>query len=168
MSELLAVAASHHQQLSPHGSIKSEPGSIQGSHGKDPKNSGTFWPKLQPKTEDKAVKASTVLTNLQRGNIPTILQTKVEEVDQSIHQRAGQGELRSAELDQQGYMDVRDKLGKTPLMWSAAYGQTPTVTLLLQKGAVSLIMLPVHLTCRIRKKKKNSPGFFLRNTVAFT
>ena len=62
----------------------------------------------------------------------------MEEVDQSIHQRAGQGELRSAELDQEvSNIDVRDRMGKTPLMWSAAYGQTPTVALLIQKGAVS-------------------------------
>ena len=73
-----------------------------------------------------------------------LFQTKVEEVDQSIHQRAGQGELRSAELDQEvSDIDVRDKMGKTPLMWSAAYGQTPTVGLLIQKGAVSKEFLKV-------------------------
>ena len=38
------------------------------------------------------VKASTVLTNLQRGNIPTIMQTVVEPVVVAgPHQRAGQG-----------------------------------------------------------------------------
>ena len=62
MSELFAAAA-HQQQLSPHGSVKSE---------KDSKSGASFWPK--PSKVDTAVKASTVLTNLQRGNIPTILQ----------------------------------------------------------------------------------------------
>ena len=32
-------------------------------------------------------------------------------------------------------MEVRDHRGKTPLMWAAAYGQTPTVGKLLQAGA---------------------------------
>lgn len=32
-------------------------------------------------------------------------------------------------------MEVRDPRGKTPLMWAAAYGQTPTVNKLLQAGA---------------------------------
>jgi hypothetical protein len=43
---------------------------------------GTFWPE-KPKNDPGlscAVKASTVLTNLQRGNIPTIMQTAVEPV----------------------------------------------------------------------------------------
>ena len=43
---------------------------------------GTFWPE-KPKSDPAltgAVKASTVLTNLQRGNIPTIMQTVVEPV----------------------------------------------------------------------------------------
>ena len=30
---------------------------------------------------------------------------------------------------------MRDPRGKTPLMWAAAYGQTPTVNKLLQAGA---------------------------------
>ena len=44
---------------------------------------GTFWPekpKNDPALTGGAVKASTVLTNLQRGNIPTIMQTVVEPV----------------------------------------------------------------------------------------
>ena len=101
------------------------------------KEKGTFWPE-KPKVDAAAVKASTVLTNLQRGNIPTILRTLVEPVVQTIHQRAGQGELRFSELEVKGALvDERDHLGKTPLMWSAAYGQTPTLKLLLGYGAVS-------------------------------
>ena len=43
---------------------------------------GTFWPE-KPRVDNlpgTGVKASTVLTNLQRGNIPTIMQTVVEPV----------------------------------------------------------------------------------------
>ena len=45
------------------------------------------------------VRASTVLTNLQRGNIPTMQTTVIEPVTVAgPHQRAGQGELTSAEI----------------------------------------------------------------------
>jgi len=120
------------------GGMPGTSGGLQGHPGliKTEKEKGTFWP-AKPKVDAAApVKASTVLTNLQRGNIPTILQTVVEPVVQSVHQRAGQGELRATELEEKGMIiDERDHNGKTPLMWSAAYGQTPTVTLLLRKGA---------------------------------
>ena len=49
-------------------------------------------------------------------------------------QRAGQGELTTAEITGE-VVEVRDPRGKTPLMWAAAYGQTPTVGKLLQAGA---------------------------------
>ena len=32
-------------------------------------------------------------------------------------------------------IDERDPAGRTPLMWAAAYGQAPTVSLLLRHGA---------------------------------
>ena len=84
---------------------------------KGEKEKGTFWPE-KPKVDAAAVKASTVLTNLQRGNIPTIQQTRVEPVLQSLHQRAGQGELRAAELEEDSTIVIqRDSKGKTPLMW---------------------------------------------------
>ena len=45
------------------------------------------------------MRASTVLTNLQRGNIPTMQTTVIEPVTVAgPHQRAGQGELTSAEI----------------------------------------------------------------------
>ena len=61
------------------------------------RDKGTFWPE-KPKVEHPVggggVKASTVLTNLQRGNIPTIMQTVVEPVFVAgPHQRAGQGKV---------------------------------------------------------------------------
>ena len=88
------------------------PGSIKGE-----KEKGTFWPE-KPKVDAAVAKASTVLTNLQRGNIPTIQQTRVEPVLISLHQRAGQGELRTAELEEDSTIVLqRDNKGKTPLMW---------------------------------------------------
>jgi hypothetical protein len=47
------------------------------------------------------------------------------------HQRAGQGELKLAEVTAELAAE-RDNRGMTPLMWAAAYGQTPTVSRLLQ------------------------------------
>merc|ERR1719412_3567017 len=114
-----------------------EQGGLLGVMGlaKGEKEKGTFWPE-KPKVDAAAVKASTVLTNLQRGNIPTIQQTRVEPVLQSLHQRAGQGELRATELEEDiSKVNEPDMKGKTPLMWSSAYGQTPTVSLLLRHGA---------------------------------
>lgn len=101
---------------------------------------GTFWPE-KPKSDPTFsgnVKASTVLTNLQRGNIPTIMQTVVEPVIMTMHQKSGQGELREAELrcpEATPDIDERDSSQRTPLMWAAAYGQAPTVSLLLRHGA---------------------------------
>lgn len=113
--------------------------SMSASSSKGEKEKGTFWPE-KPKTDPVAgvsggVKASTVLTNLQRGNIPTIMQTVVEPVVVAgPHQRAGQGELRAEDLVDND-VNERDHAGRTPLMWSASYGQSPTVSLLLRYGA---------------------------------
>lgn len=41
---------------------------------------GTFWPE-KPKIDTGNMKSSIVLTNLQRGNIPTIMQTVVEPIE---------------------------------------------------------------------------------------
>ena len=59
-----------------------------------------FWPSRDPvQLATKGVRASTVLTNLQRGNIPTMQTTVIEPVTVAgPHQRAGQGELTSAEI----------------------------------------------------------------------
>ena len=112
-------------------------GSSQGRH--DSKDKTKFWPE-KPRLDHlpgtaAGVKASTVLTNLQRGNIPTIMQTVVEPVVVAgPHQRAGQGELRAEDI---AHNDVneRDHKSRTPLMWSAYYGQSPTITLLVRHGA---------------------------------
>ena len=102
----------------------------------DPRDKGTFWPE-KPRVDHipgsgGGVKASTVLTNLQRGNIPTIMQTVVEPVVVAgPHQRAGQGELRPDDLIEND-VNERDCSGRTPIMWSAYYGQSPTITLLMR------------------------------------
>ena len=96
---------------------------------------GAFWP-AQPSVAPGA-KASTILTNLQRGNVPTQNISIVRNVD--VYQRAGQGDLDRNDirewLAQTGDdMDQADNNGLTMLMWAAAYGQVPTVQLLLNHG----------------------------------
>lgn len=105
---------------------------------KSEKERAAFWPERPMKSDASlttaGVKANTVLTNLQRGNIPTMQTFVVEPVVQTLHQRAGQGELRAKELNP-NMIDDRDHRQRTPLMWSSYYGQTPTVNLLLRHGA---------------------------------
>ncbi|XP_076032570.1 uncharacterized protein LOC143020258 isoform X2 [Oratosquilla oratoria] len=73
----------------------------------------------------------TVLTNLQRGNIQT--QTaQIEPEDLSIHVRAAMGELKPEDFEKGIDMEEVDAHGFTPIMWSASYGQLPTVKLLIQ------------------------------------
>ena len=115
-------------------------GEEYGRRGEKEKPATTFWPerptKADPSLAAAGVKANTVLTNLQRGNIPTMQTIVMEPAVTSLHQRAGQGELRAAELPHLGSdIDERDHRLRTPLMWSAFYGQTPTVSLLLANGA---------------------------------
>ena len=97
--------------------------------------SGAFWP-AQPSVAPGA-KASTILTNLQRGNVPTQNISIVRNVD--VYQRSGQGDLDRNDirewLSQTGDdVDRPDNNGLTMLMWAAAYGQVPTVQLLLNHG----------------------------------
>lgn len=73
---------------------------------------------------------STVLTNLQRGNVKT--QTTALIPDPSIHQLAAQGELPKEMVKN---VDEVDGDGFTPLMWASWYGQLPTVKMLLEIGA---------------------------------
>ncbi|CAG2123517.1 unnamed protein product, partial [Medioppia subpectinata] len=76
---------------------------------------------------------STVLTNLQRGNIQT--QTPTNWPERSIHQLSAMGELFDQNLDDSVVIDELDDKGFTPLLWASAYGQLPTVKLLVSKGA---------------------------------
>lgn len=96
----------------------------------------TFWP-TAPDVGPGA-KATTILTNLQRGNVPTQNISSVRGVD--VFQRAGQGDLDRNDLEQwlrETGEDIGrpDMQGLSMLMWASAYGQTPTVQLLINHGA---------------------------------
>jgi len=96
----------------------------------------TFWPSAPD--VGPGARATTILTNLQRGNVPTQNISNVRAVD--VYQRAGQGDLDSNDLenwlrDTGGDINRPDNGGLTMLMWGAAYGQTPTIQLLLNRGA---------------------------------
>lgn len=78
--------------------------------------------------------ATTILTNLQRGNVQTEV-AAVEAVYLSLHQRAGMGDLMAEDLPPVERVDCVDDVGYTALLWAAAYGQMPTVRLLLEHGA---------------------------------
>jgi len=96
----------------------------------------TFWPS-HPSVAPGA-KASTILTNLQRGNVPTQNISIVRNVD--VYQRAGQGDLDKNDLsswmlETGDDIDRPDNHGLSMMMWAAAYGQVPTVQLLLSHGA---------------------------------
>ncbi|XP_065573166.1 DNA-binding protein RFXANK-like isoform X2 [Artemia franciscana] len=73
------------------------------------------------------------LTNLQRGNVKTAPVIN-EPVEETIHHRAGQGEILEPDLPGID-LNEKDVNGLTPLMWAAAHGQAPTLSLLLAKGA---------------------------------
>ena len=99
-------------------------------------NMSSFW----PSTPDvgPGARANTILTNLQRGNVPTQNISTIRSVD--VFQRAGQGDLDANDLncwlrETGGDINRPDNHGFTMLMWAAAYGQTPTVQLLLNRGA---------------------------------
>lgn len=103
----------------------------------DKHQQSTFWPS-KPERVAPGAKATTILTNLQRGNIPTqnITTTYISD----IYQRAGQGDLHARDLEHYlretgGQIDMPDNNGLSLLMWAAAYGQSPTVQLLINHGA---------------------------------
>ena len=75
---------------------------------------------------------STILTNLQRGNIKT--QSIREIPERTVFELAAQGELYLSHLGAGG-VDQVDENGFTPLIWASAYGQLPTVKLLIAEGA---------------------------------
>ena len=70
--------------------------------------------RVKPKVDNATSKTSTVLTNFRRGNI-----AKTENVmQQCLHQRAGKGEICTAELGEDiTIVNQRDNKGKTALMW---------------------------------------------------
>ncbi|XP_037083507.1 ankyrin repeat family A protein 2-like [Pollicipes pollicipes] len=78
--------------------------------------------------------ATTILTNLQRGNVQAEV-VSVEPGQLTLHQRAGMGDLSLLDLQEAAGVDEPDELGYSSLMWAAAYGQVPTVRLLLEQNA---------------------------------
>nr|CAD7594897.1 unnamed protein product [Timema genevievae] len=92
------------------------------------------WQDGTRKSAFQPYRPTTVLTNLQRGNIPTETPIPTQDVV-SLHHRAGQGEITAQDLENETEVDLLDSNGLTPLMWASAYGQVPTVQLLLQRGA---------------------------------
>lgn len=79
-------------------------------------------------------KPSTVLTNLQRGNVQT--QTTCQLPERSVHQLAAQGELFAHHLDEDNtLLNLEDENGFTPLLWASSCGQLATVHLLLDRNA---------------------------------
>jgi len=95
-----------------------------------------FWPTCPD--VGPGAKATTILTNLQRGNVPTQNISSVRCVD--VYQRAGQGDLDRNDLagwlmETGDDIDRPDVGGMTMMMWAAAYGQTPTVQMLISHGA---------------------------------
>ncbi|GFY53515.1 ankyrin repeat family A protein 2 [Trichonephila inaurata madagascariensis] len=82
---------------------------------------------------------STVLTNLQRGNVQTENTSVLRE--RSTHELAAQGELFSGDISFDENFDYSfdpnqtDKNGLTPLMWAASYGQRATVKKLIDLGS---------------------------------
>ncbi|KAH9392722.1 Ankyrin repeat A protein 2 [Tyrophagus putrescentiae] len=78
---------------------------------------------------------STVLTNLQRGNVQTPLETG-EPRTREVHELAALGELfpghvNLAEID----VNQSDGHGLTPVHWAATYGQLESLNRLREQGA---------------------------------
>ncbi|KAJ9582381.1 hypothetical protein L9F63_003274, partial [Diploptera punctata] len=92
------------------------------------------WQDGTRKSAFQPYRPTLVLTNLQRGNIPTE-SSAPEHTDVSFHHRAGQGEINVHDIEQEQDIDVKDSNGLSALMWASAYGQVPTVQLLVQHGA---------------------------------
>ncbi|XP_043241139.1 ankyrin repeat family A protein 2-like isoform X3 [Amphibalanus amphitrite] len=85
--------------------------------------------------------AATILTNLQRGNVQAEVPS-VEPCQLTLHQRAGMGDLTAADLQDVANVDESDDMGYSALMWASAYGQVPTVRLLLEHKANSARLGP--------------------------
>ncbi|XP_050400360.1 ankyrin repeat family A protein 2 isoform X2 [Patella vulgata] len=78
---------------------------------------------------------STVMSNLQRGNVQTTTPSIIQNM--SIHQMAAQGELvlLQQEIKDGCDMNKTDESGFTALLWACANGQMSSVEYLLQNGA---------------------------------
>ncbi|KAL1129562.1 hypothetical protein AAG570_012507, partial [Ranatra chinensis] len=77
---------------------------------------------------------TTVLTNLQRGNIQTHI-PQPDPAKVTWFEKAGRGDIVQQDIDDVLNVNVEDENGFTALMWAAAYGQTSTVKMLILKNA---------------------------------
>ncbi|KAG5667417.1 hypothetical protein PVAND_015398 [Polypedilum vanderplanki] len=78
-------------------------------------------------------KATTVLTNLQRGNIEAKISTSIS---LSFHEKCGQGEIDEEDLKSSELINLPDEENKfTPLHWACSYGQLKTAEKLLKYRA---------------------------------
>lgn len=90
---------------------------------------------LPSKVNQSPFRPSTVITNLQRGNVQTTTPSMLQNI--SIHQKAAQGELvllRNESTDSAN-IDRVDEQGLTALLWACANGQLTTIEYLLKNGA---------------------------------
>ncbi|XP_014240028.1 DNA-binding protein RFXANK-like isoform X2 [Cimex lectularius] len=95
--------------------------------------SSSLWEDGPRRSAFLPYKPTTVLTNLQRGNIraePT--ETNANGV--SWFEKAGCGNITLQDIKNVN-VDQVDKNGLTALMWSSAYGQTASVVLLIKEKA---------------------------------
>ncbi|ESP05480.1 hypothetical protein LOTGIDRAFT_152338 [Lottia gigantea] len=78
---------------------------------------------------------STVMSNLQRGNVQTTTPSVIQNM--SIHQMAAQGELVLLTQEIKDGCDINkaDDSGFTPILWASANGQMSSVEYLLENGA---------------------------------
>lgn len=88
-----------------------------------------------PLTMRSNLSCTTVLTNLQRGNVKQI--SPQVHHQRTIYELAAQGELYHSDrmTSDTKMIDAIDENGYTPLIWAASYGQTSTVRCLLWQGA---------------------------------
>lgn len=78
-------------------------------------------------------KSTTVLTNLQRGNIEAKISTSIS---LSFHERCGQGDIDDEDLKSIETINLPDDENLfTPLHWTSFYGQLRTTEKLLKYGA---------------------------------
>ncbi|CAG9812367.1 unnamed protein product [Chironomus riparius] len=94
------------------------------------------------------LKATTVLTNLQRGNIEAKISTSIT---LSFHEKCGQGEIEDEDLKLAEVVNQPDEDNHfTPLHWACHYGQHKTAEKLIKHGANPNILAknfisPLHL-----------------------
>ncbi|KAK3603121.1 hypothetical protein CHS0354_027909 [Potamilus streckersoni] len=89
---------------------------------------------VKGRRHETPVRPTTVMTNLQRGNVLTITPICP---NSTLHQMAAQGELMmlKQELSEGGVdIDKADDGGLTAFHWACAHGQLPTVEFMVQNG----------------------------------